>query len=512
MRGLNLRLRRKSSAQVEAQPVSVVELEGFNVIDEYWIYEPYAKVKIVGDLRTGGFSYFIDEVQLNDWERRVLERIVDVLSWELEPPSEGVVSRDYVVSEARRVIKRYGFKADRFFGKILYYVERDFLGFGPLDPLMRDSMIEDISVNGVGLPIYIWHRRYESMPTNIVFNDQLFLDNLVLKLAHFARKHVSVAFPILDAMLPGQHRLAATFKAEVSPKGSSFTIRKFRAEPFSITELIELGTLDEFIASYLWFMIDNRATLMIIGGTGSGKTSFLNSVVSLIQPHLKIVTVEEIPELQLPRTNWVQLVSRESYGLGASRIGSVSLFDLVKVSLRYRPDYIIIGEVRGEEAFVLFQAMATGHGGMCTMHAENLSYAIKRLTGPPMNVSPVYIPLMNIVVQVERVRLPKPSGPTKFGRRVRHVWEIAAYEDYLEVFSWNPIHDVFNAANLGGSCILRNISVKTGVPIEELIDELERRRSFLKLLIQKGVRRNEDVVREILRYHVEIGGGRWLRV
>jgi Type IV secretory pathway, VirB11 components, and related ATPases involved in archaeal flagella biosynthesis len=162
--------------------------------------------------------------------------------------------------------------------------QRDFLGFGSIHVVMKDPMIEDISVNGLGTPVYVWHRRYESMPTNLTFTDEAALDNLIVKLTHLSSKHISTAYPILDAMLPGKDRLAATFKREVSPKGGSFTIRRFREEPFSIIELIEMGTVNEYVAAYLWMLIENRMTIAVIGGTGAGKTSTLNAIASLSNP------------------------------------------------------------------------------------------------------------------------------------------------------------------------------------------------------------------------------------
>ncbi|MEM2728756.1 MAG: type II/IV secretion system ATPase subunit, partial [Candidatus Bathyarchaeia archaeon] len=318
---------------------------------------------------------------------------------------------------------------------------------------------------------------------------------------HIAQKHISTAFPILDAMLPTKDRLAATFRYEVSPKGSTFCIRRFREEPFSIVDLIELGTLDEMLAAYFWLLIENRMTMMIIGGTGAGKTSTLNALASLVKPSMKIVTVEEIPELMFPHDNWVQLVSRVSYGLGVSKIGEISLFDLVKVSLRYRPDYIIVGEIRGEEAFVLFQAMATGHGGLTTLHAESLEHAIKRLTSPPMNIAESYIPLVNVAIVQERVQLPRPKMGLTFGRRIREVYEVIDYGKYESIASWNPITDTF-AHNFRRSEMLKKIAMKYGIGMESVLEELTRRALLLHDLLTRGVKNNVDVKTEITRYRL----------
>lgn len=337
----------------------------YKVIEEYWIEKPFSKVKIVVLPEMGGQRvYFIEEVQLTPNERKAVDKLIDILSIELNPP-EGFEEdiRTHVINEARRLVKKYKRAihglSEESWEKVIYYIERDLLGYGPIDVMMRDYRLEDISCDGVNRAIHVWHRDYESIPTNVIFIDKEYLREFIIKLAHMAGKHISAAFPIVDAMLPGRHRLAATYGEEVSPRGSTFTIRKFREKPLSIISLLESGNIDEWTAAYFWLMLENRITAMIIGATAAGKTTLLNALTSFFKPGFKIVTIEETPELNLPHENWVQLVSRESYGLGEAKVGEITLFDLVKVSLRYRPDYIIVGEIRGEEAFVLFQAMSS---------------------------------------------------------------------------------------------------------------------------------------------------------
>ena len=483
--------------------------EDAEVIETYSIQPPYSKVTIASLPELGGGrAYFIWEAELSPEESMILQKLIDVLSVEIEPPEdEEIDPKDYVEREARRLAKKYGLakRIERLgqetWPKLTYYLQRDFIGFGPLHVIMNDRMIEDISVNGVDIPIHVWHRRYESMPTNLKIVDEATLDNLLIKLTHLAQKHISTAFPILDAMLPGKNRIAATFRREVSPKGSTFCIRRFREEPFSAVDLIELGTMNEMLAAYFWLMIENRMTIAVIGGTGAGKTSTLNALASLVKPAMKIVTVEEIPELSLPHENWVQLVGRESYGLGMTKIGEITLFDLVKVSLRYRPDYIVVGEIRGEEAFVLFQAMATGHGGLTTLHAESIDHAVKRLTSPPMNVAESYIPLINVAIVQERVQLPRPRAGLSFGRRVREVFEVIDYGKYNLIASWNPVNDSF-IVNLKESEMLNRIAVKYGVGKEEVLEELSRRALFFRDLLLRGVKHHREVRKEIMKYYL----------
>jgi flagellar protein FlaI len=363
---------------------------------------------------------------------------------------------------------------------------------------MRDPNIEDISCDGVNRSVYIWHRNYESIETNVEFVNDEELDNMVVKLVHMAGKHVSSAFPIVDASLPGKDRLAVLYRREVTPFGTAFTIRKFREDPFSIIDLINTGTFSEEMAAYLWLCLENRASIMVLGGTAAGKTTALNALACLITPGSKIITIEETAELNLSHENWISLISRQSYGLGGSTIGEVSLFDLVKATLRHRPDVLIVGEVRGQEAYVLFQALATGHGGMCTMHAENLDSAVKRLTQKPMEISPAYIPLMNIVLSIQRIHLIK-NGEKKAYRRVMNVNEIADYQDYRCTFEWNPSKDS-HILSFDKSVMLASISEHQGLPKKELIEEIGKRQKVLEWMRERNIRSYRDVAAIIAEY------------
>lgn len=479
----------------------------YEKITEYWIKEPYAKIVIARPTERGsGPVYFIDEILLSKEEEEAYTKILDILTKELIPPeaTSDEEIKKAIIKGAEEVVKKYkkAFKKlhEDSWPLLLYYLERDMIGYGPLNALMEDPNIEDISCDGINVPVYVWHRDYESIPTNVMFIDRETLDDYIIKLAHKAGKHVSSAFPIVDAMLQGKHRLAVTFREEVSPKGSTFTIRKFREEPFSIIDLIKGGTINEDIAAYFWILLENRNSFIVIGGTGSGKTTLLNALACLIKPGMKIVTVEETAELKLPHDNWVQFISRESYGVSDIKIGEVTLYDLVKTSLRYRPDYLIVGEIRGEEAFVLFQALATGHGGMSTLHAESVDYAIKRLVSKPMNIAEAYIPLMNVMMLVERVRLTVSKDGREIGRRVRNVWEVIDYNNYLKVFEWNPAEDNF-ISYIGKSKLLEKIAYRLGKSKEEVLEEIERRKEVIKWMLQKNIRSVKEVAKIVTEYY-----------
>ena len=477
---------------------------GLKVIEKYPLYEPFAHVAIVQNPKTGEYKYILDELQLDPLERSVYNRILDILLAEIESPKEEILDpRKFFAEEAKKIVDKYrislGWLPDVSWYKILYHAERDLVGFGRIDPFMRDPNIEDISCDGVTKPVYIWHRNYESIETNIEFENDEELDNNVVKLVHMAGKHVSSAFPIVDASLPGKHRLAVCYRREVTPFGTAFTIRKFREDPYSIIDLINIGTFSEEMAAYFWLCLENRASIMVLGGTAAGKTTALNTLACLIRPGSKIITIEETAELNLPHENWVSLIARQSYGLGGSSVGEVSLFDLVKTSMRHRPDVLIVGEVRGQEAYVLFQALATGHGGLCTMHAENLDSAIKRLTQKPMDIAPAYIPLMNIVLSIQRVHLTKGSEKKAY-RRVMNVSEIADYEDYRCTFRWHPTKDDHPSA-FDKSVMLQGISERVGVSKKELIEEMSRRKDVLHWMRERNIRSYKDVTAIIAEYY-----------
>jgi archaeal flagellar protein FlaI len=478
--------------------------KGVKIIDRYPLYEPFAQVAIVQDSKTGEHKYILDELQLDPMERTIYHRILEILLAEIESPKEEITDpRKFFAEEAKKIIDKYrislGWLPDVSWYKILYHAERDLVGFGKIDPLMRDPNIEDISCDGVNKSVYIWHRTFESIETNLQFENDEDLDNLVVKLVHMAGKHVSSAFPIVDASLPGKHRLAVAYRREITPFGTAFTIRKFREDPYSIIDLINIGTFTEEMAAYLWICLENRASVMVLGGTAAGKTTALNAMGCLVKPGSKIMTIEETAELNLSHENWVSLIARQSYGLGGSNVGEVALFDLVKTCMRHRPDLMIVGEVRGQEAYVLFQALATGHGGMCTMHAENVQSAVRRLTQKPMDISPAYIPLMNIVMSVQRVHLVK-NGQKKAYRRVLSVNEIIDSEKFVNPFKWDPIKDV-QAIDLDSSFLLTNFSERLGTTRELLVEELNRRTNVLRWMRKRNIRSYKEVATTIAEYY-----------
>ena len=478
--------------------------KGVNIVEKYPLFEPYSQVVIIQDPKTGEYKYILDELQLDPLERGIYKRVLEILLAEIQSPKEEITDpRRFFAEQAKKIVEKYrislGWLPDVSWYKILYHAERDLVGFGKIDPLMHDPNIEDISCDGVNKSVYIWHRKFESIETNLQFESDEDLDNLVVKLVHMAGKHVSSAFPIVDASLPGKHRLAVAYRREITPFGTAFTIRKFRDDPYSIIDLINIGTFTEEMAAYLWICLENRASVMVLGGTAAGKTTALNALACLIKPGSKIMTIEETAELNLSHENWVSLIARQSYGLGGSSVGEVALFDLVKTCMRHRPDLMIVGEVRGQEAYVLFQALATGHGGMCTMHAENVQSAVRRLTQKPMDISPAYIPLMNIVMSVQRVHLVK-DGEKRAFRRVLSVNEIVDHDKFENPFKWNPVKDV-QVMDLNSSFLLNNISERLGKTRKQLIEELKHRTEVLRWMREQNIRSYKEVANIIAEYY-----------
>lgn len=365
---------------------------------------------------------FAEQDIIQNMKNRIIRTIIDSNDGALEKEVRGLMedfASDLPVCSKNRII---------------YYLLRDFAGYGLIDPLLKDVNIEDISCNGVGLPIYVQHRYLGWIKTNLSFQEESTLDNFVAKLALRSGKSVSVAKPILDAGLPDGNRVNLFYGREVTQKGSSFAIRKFKTSVMSPVELIQQGTISPEMLAYLWTLIEYRSSIMVFGETGCGKTTLLNAFSLFIPPEKKIVSIEDTPEIRLPHENWTQLLTRTSFsGEGAE----ITMFDLLKASLRQRPDYIIVGEIRGEEVKTLFQAMSTGHLALSTFHASSAADVIDRLTSPPMNI-PLSL-ISNIGCLCHQVTVHDEDGSLQ--RRTKSIIEVIKKGDGIElktVFKWTP--------------------------------------------------------------------------
>ena len=471
----------------------------------YPIREPYVYAAIVKDPKTQKIMYEIIEPTLQKDEKERLKEIktflIDELNVSLKEIETKEKAENYLKEKTKETIKKYRIKVSpEAIDKLVYYIIRDFIGYGKIDALMKDQLIEDISADGVNIPIYVWHRMYESLPTNIVFEDEAELNSFIIRMAYLGGKNISIASPILDASLPDGSRIQLTYGSEVTRRGSTFTIRRFKVDPLTISDLIAFNTLSSEMAAYLWYLIENRASVIVAGGVAAGKTTMLNCLSMFIKPEMKIVSVEDTHELNLPHENWIPSVVRLGFGHEDKKGGSITLFDLLKAAVRQRPDYIIVGEVRGEEAYTLFQAMATGHLGMSTLHAESVEAVINRLESEPMNIPKSLIAMIDVVMVIARIE--KEGKPARRATTTTEVLELDPKTKSIpteEVFSWNPRDDKFVFS--GYSNLLKRQMKKLGVTKEKVKRELNRRKIVLEWMVHEGIRRHTDVANVIREYY-----------
>jgi flagellar protein FlaI len=370
-------------------------------------------------------------------------------------------------------------------GRIVYYLERDFIGYGVVDVPMTDSEVEDISCDGVGIPLYIYHRKYGSIRSNIRFESAEELDSYVVWLAQRSGKHISVATPMLDATVPDGSRLQATLGKHVTKRGSSFTIRRFRDNPFTPVDLLKFRTMSPDMMAYLWIAIETGQSMMVCGGTASGKTTTLNATLLFIPPQMKIVSIEDTRELNLPHENWVPSLTRA--GFGAKNItsgkapGEIDMFDLLAAALRQRPQYLMVGEVRGAEAFIVFQAMATGKTCYTTFHAESVSAMVHRMENPPISLPRSLVSALNLVLLQRQVKV-----GTKMTRRVQSLTEIVGLDPETNelitnsVYSWNPADDTFLFS--GHSYVYERVAIMKNCTMKEMEREVRNRVEMLEYL------------------------------
>jgi len=332
-------------------------------INESYHLHKSSSVEIQFDEKEQKVLYKVIEPELNKEEIKIIEDLKKAFVYVFEKISLNDLStekEELIATGTKKLALKYGIKLEEEqFKKINYYLERDFLGLGILEPIMYDKYIEDVSCDGLGVPIFVNHLKYGPLEVNRDFSNKEVLNSFIVKLAQKSNQEVSLSKPILQGALPDGSRVEAIYGKEISEKGSSFTIRKFRSEPFTPIHLMEFGTMPSFLLAYLWLAVENKQSILVSGGTATGKTTILNALSLFVPPTSKIVSIEDTPEINLPHEHWLPLISREHEGKA-----EVSMFDLLKASLRERPDYIVVGEIRGKEAAILFQGMAKGKAGL----------------------------------------------------------------------------------------------------------------------------------------------------
>jgi len=458
----------------------------YEQIDRYWVEKGCSLVVIALNKKTNQKEYLLFEPALSEFEYELLERLHEDLRDVL------ILSSDEIKKDPKRIllekindlIDDYGITLDSHsLFKIQYYLIRNFIGWSRIDALMKDSQLEDISCDGNNIPLFLYHRIYCNIKTNIAFESDV-LNSLAIALAQRSGKHISTGSPMVDATLPDGSRLQLTFGSEVTTRGTSFTIRKFREDPFSPIELMENGTFNAEALVYFWLAIENNKSLLFVGGTASGKTTSLNAVSLLIPPVAKVVSIEDTREITLYHDNWIASVTRDGFAEGGN---AIKMFDLLKSALRQRPEFILVGEVRGPEAQTLFQAMNTGHTTFSTMHAGSVDAAIHRLESEPLNVPKNMIQALNILCVQELI-----YRGTERVRRFLEIVEIAGIDPATgnlrinNVFVYDPVHDAFSFT--GRSQIYAEIAEKRGWTRDQLESEITTRKNILEAMKKQGIK------------------------
>lgn len=437
--------------------------------------------------------YDVIQPKLSRDEKILLERVKETIQERLDVNFAKLKSeraRDYLDEKLSEVLDFLGVSlGKKRRKKIQYYLYRDYIGLGKIEPLMHDPYIEDISCDGIGIPIYVYHRNpfFGSIQTDVVFETKEELDPFVMKLAQKGEKPISMADPLVDASLPDGSRIQLTLGTDIAKRGSNFTIRKFVEEPLTPVDLMNFGTGDSRMFAYLWYCIEHGESVLVAGSTATGKTTFLNVLSMFIKPNMKIVSIEDTPELKFSHPHWISEVAREPISeTKGKEFGKVDLYDLLKSSLRQRPDYLIVGEVRGREAYVLFQQMVTGHPGLSTVHADSVDRLVDRLTTEPISLPANLIQNLDIIIFLKKMKVGKT-----YLRRAANVLEVEKYDEKEnkivanEVFKWKAGRD--NYISGSGSIILENLAESTGEKKEKIRKEIENRIKILKWARERGI-------------------------
>ncbi len=499
----------KKDIEVEKEEKKDVDVESINEVFPLITLKKgnQEQTYVWGNIRwvaeANALKYFVQEPTLSKKEKDVLDEIKNILERKLDVQFKSVKSEsafDYLRKNAETIQKKIGLKlSENQKMKFEYYLYRDFIGLGPIEPLMHDPNIEDVSCDGANISLFIYHRnpKYAGMETNVIFETGEELDSFVLKLSQKVGRSISIAEPLLDGALPDGSRVQATYGSDIARRGSNFTIRKFTNEPITPIKEIEFGTINADVLAFLWLAIENGLSILISGATATGKTSLLNAISLFIKPEAKIVSIEDTPELRLPQPNWVPQVARS--GFGREAYGEVSMFDLLKASLRQRPDFVIVGEVRGNEANVMFQGMATGHAALGTLHADSFSAVYDRLTTRPIDLPASMLENLDLIVFLV---LTKRGGA--YIRKVKEVVEVLEYDlstNQLRTniaFRWDSMEDKFVSQK---SVLLDKMREKMGISTEEIVTEFSNRVTVIRWLDEHKITKFEEFSTYIKRYY-----------
>jgi flagellar protein FlaI len=474
------------------------ELGQCEVIESYRVDS--ADVFITKDGR-----YLVSEPKLSVEAHTAYDQMMQQLFLSLEPLKAGdPVSyiETHIWNEAKSLAITD--KVGAAFSQLKYYLVRDVVGYGILDVLMRDENIEEITCERFDRTVGVIHRRYTEfniLDTNIIFGSAESMNSYIQKIIQRTGGSVTAAFPIVNAMTAEGDRITATYESEVSFPGPTISIRRFSRKPFTIVNLLEFGTLDLVLAAYLWLLLDAKAFGLIVGETGSGKTTIANALMVLTNPRWKILTIEETPELKMPHYRWERLFTRTSPLITQSKNYDITMMDLIKASLRMRPDFEIVGEVRGQEAQFLFQSAATGHGGLTTFHASNAESALKRLASEPINIKPGQQMLLWFIAHVTRLR----TADKKTKRKIVSVDEVvpgAEAVELLKVFEYDKKTDGFGIADID-ELAARSVKAHLAANVlgVNLRDDLQKRIELLHQCRTRGLKDLPEIVGILSKYY-----------
>ena len=474
----------------------------------YCLVAPFAYVHIYWDPKAYELIYEVEEPTLDEQEIKFKEQIVStmrsLINFDTVIEKDQQVLLDYIDKRFKLLAAELGFNISyETYRKIYYYICRDFIGFNETDPLLKDYFVEDIECNGVDTHIYIVHRIYRNLRTNLKFDNMDRLESFVEKLAQKCGKYISYAKPILDGSLPDGSRVNATYTKDITSKGPTFTIRKFTKTPWTPTQLLNFRTLSPEMLAYLWLLIEYKMNLLITGGTASGKTTLLNAIAFFIKPEARVVSIEDTRELNLPRENWLPSNARTATGTG--NLGEIDLFTLLRSSFRQNPDYVIVGEVRGKETSVLFQGMASGHSSISTIHADSIDTVIKRLQTPPIELSPTLLNVLDCACIMTHAVVNKQET-----RKLNSIVEVININNQgiamtNTPFFWDPAKDQFYFKK--NSKIFQKICKRHGLKMEYLELEFRKRVQLLYNLYQKKIfefQRVQDIINQYYKKPKEV--------
>jgi flagellar protein FlaI len=470
------------------------------------IIENFSYVRVLYNTQSNEYFYEVIEPKLLEEEAELLGVLKEILveNLELLEDADKKERETYIRRVVDGLLRELGVELHPVSKeRVLYFVLRDFIRYSAIDVVMTDPNVEDVSCDGVMIPFYIYHRKYGSIPSNLKFQNDLELDQFVVWLAQRCGKHISVAQPMLDATIPDGSRLQATLGKHVTKRGSSFTVRRFRENPFTPLDLIRFKTMSLDMMAYLWLAIENGQSMLICGGTASGKTTTLNAILLFIPPQMKIVSIEDTRELNLPHENWVPLLTRAGFGgrTAAGRpAGEIDMFDLLNAALRQRPQYLMVGEVRGAEAFVVFQAMATGKSAYTTFHADDVQSMVHRLENDPINLPRALVAALDLVLLQAQVKV-----GTDMTRRVKALIEIVGTDPESNelitnsAYTWNPADDTFNYS--GHSYVYEKVMLARNWTQRRMEQEVKRRIDIFEYIKKKKVQNYRDVARIVSGYY-----------